>query len=125
VAASDVRSNTATTKLTGSRISDPVVVDNTGPIIRKYAIDKNGKAATLKLQVTDELSVITKLEYTIDSNAKWKGTLPDDGVFDTTDESFTIVTDDLEPGEHVIALKISDDVGNTTYKTFELSLLGR
>jgi outer membrane protein assembly factor BamB len=125
VVASDERSNTTATKLTGSRISDPVVVDNTGPIIRKYSIDKNGKAATLKLQVTDELSVITKLEYTIDSNAKWKGTLPDDFVYDTTDESFTITTDDLEPGEHVIALKISDDVGNTTYKTFEISVLGK
>jgi len=125
VVAGDERSNTGATKLTGSRISDPLVVDNTGPIIRKYAIDKNGKAATLKLQVTDELSVVTKLEYTIDSNAKWKGTLPDDFVFDTTDESFTIVTEDLAPGEHVIALKISDDVGNVTYKTFELSVLGK
>ncbi len=125
IVASDERGNTGTTKLTGSRISDPVVVDNTGPIIRKYAIDKNGKAATIKLQVTDELSVINKLEYTIDSNAKWKGTLPDDFVFDTTDESFTIVTDDLTPGEHVIALKINDDVGNVTYKTFELSVLGK
>ena len=125
VIASDERSNTTATKLTGSRISDPVVVDNTGPIIRKYSIDKNGKAATLKLQVTDELSVITKLDYTIDSNAEWKGTLPDDFVFDTTDESFTVVTEDLAAGEHVIALKISDDVGNVTYKTFELSVLSQ
>ena len=123
--ACDDRSNTPATKLTGSRISDPLVVDNSGPIIRKYSIDKNGKAATLKLQVADELSVITKLEYTIDSNAEWKGTLPDDFVFDTTDESFTVVTEDLDTGEHVIALKISDDVGNVTYKTFELSVLGQ
>ncbi len=125
IIACDERSNTPTTKLTGSRISDPLVVDNSGPIIRKYSIDKNGKAATLKLQVADELSVITKLEYTIDSNAEWKGTLPDDFVFDTTDESFTVVTEDLETGEHVVALKISDDVGNVTYKTFELSVPGQ
>lgn len=125
VVASDERSNTVSTKLTGSRISDPIVVDNTGPIIRKYSIEKHGKTATLKLQITDELSAIGKLEYTIDSNAEWKGTLPDDLVFDTTDESFTIITEELEPGEHIIALKISDDVGNTTYKTFELSVLGK
>ncbi len=125
VVASDERSNSPTTKLTGSRISDPVVVDNTGPVIRKYALDKTGKAATLKLQITDDLSVIGKLEYTVDSNADWKSTLPDDLVFDTTDESFTIVTEELEAGEHIIALKISDDVGNVTYKTFELSVLGK
>jgi hypothetical protein len=124
VTVDDARSNTLSTKLTGSRISDPVVVDNTGPTIRKYAIEKNGKAATLTLQITDELSVIRSLEYTIDSNAEWKGAVPDDFVFDTTDESFTVATEDLEPGEHVIALKIKDDVDNVTYKTFELNVLG-
>lgn len=123
VVVDDGRSNTTATKLTGSRISEPVVVDNTGPTIRKYAIEKNGKAATLKIQITDELSVIGSLEYTIDSNAEWKGTLPDDFVFDTTDESFTITTEDLAPGEHVIALRIKDAAENATYKTFELSVL--
>ncbi|NLH41601.1 MAG: hypothetical protein GX448_07150 [Planctomycetes bacterium] len=123
VTADDVRSNTVATKLTGSRISEAFVVDNTGPMIRKYAIEKSGKAATLKLQVTDDLSVIRSLEYTIDSNAEWKGTLPDDLVADTTDESFTVVTEDLQPGEHVIALRIKDDADNVTYKTFELSVV--
>ncbi|MEN6338159.1 MAG: hypothetical protein ABFE01_28210 [Phycisphaerales bacterium] len=123
VTADDVRSNTVATKLTGSRISEPIVVDNTGPAIRKYAIEKNGKSATLKLQVTDDLSVINSLDYTVDSNAEWKGALPDDFVFDTTDESFTILTDDLEPGEHIIAVRIKDDVDNVTYKTFELSVV--
>ncbi|UCD50331.1 MAG: hypothetical protein JSW27_22730 [Phycisphaerales bacterium] len=124
VVASDERSNSTATKLTGSRISDPIVVDNTGPVIRKYAVEKNGKAATLKLQITDELSAIGKLEYTIDSNAQWRSTLPDDLVFDTTEESFTILTEELEPGEHILTVRIKDDVGNTTYKTFELSVLG-
>ncbi|HXK36667.1 MAG TPA: hypothetical protein VJ553_03750, partial [Candidatus Paceibacterota bacterium] len=125
VVASDERDNSVATRLTGSRISDQIVVDNTGPVIRKYAIEKNGKAATIKLQITDELSVISKLEYTVDSNAEWKGSLPDDFVCDTTDESFTVTTEELEPGEHIVALKITDDVGNTTYKTFELSLPGK
>jgi hypothetical protein len=125
VTASDERSNSVGTKLTGSRISDPIVVDNTGPAIRKYAIEKNGRTATLKLDVTDELSVIRKLEYTIDSNAEWKGALPDDLVCDTTEESFAITTEDLESGEHVLALRITDDVDNTTFKTFELNLQGK
>jgi len=124
VVASDERSNSTATKLTGSRISDPIVVDNTGPVIRKYAVEKSGQAATLKLQITDELSAIGKLEYTIDSNSEWKSTLPDDLVFDTTEESFTILTEELEPGEHILTIRITDDVGNTTYKTFELSVLG-
>lgn len=125
VTTSDERGNSETTKLTASRISEPIVVDNTGPVIRRYAIEKSGRAAIVKLDIMDELSVISKLDYTIDSNVEWKGALPDDLVCDTTDESFTITTEDLEPGEHVLALRITDDVGNTTFKTFELSLQGK
>jgi len=125
VTASDERSNSPATKLTGRRISEAIVVDNTGPVIRRYALEKNGRTATLKLQITDELSVIRRLDYTVDSQAQWKGALPDDFVCDTTDESFTITTEDLEPGEHVLALRLTDDVGNTTYKTFELNVQGK
>ena len=73
--------------------------------------------------MTDELSVVGKLEYTVDSNKEWKSTLPDDFIYDTTEESFTILTEDLTPGEHVITVKISDDVDNVTYKTYEVSVL--
>jgi outer membrane protein assembly factor BamB len=125
VTASDERSNSLATRLMGSRISEPLVVDNTSPVIRKYSIEKTGRSATLKLDVMDELSVISKLEYTIDSNTEWKGSLPDDGVCDTTEESFTIAVEDIEPGEHVLALRIFDDVGNVTFKTFELSIQGK
>ena len=122
VIASDERSNTTTTKLTGSRISDPVIVDNTGPVIRRHSIEKDGKAITLKLRISDELSAIGELHYTIDSNAEWKGTMPDDLVYDTTDENFTIVIEDLKPGEHILTVRVKDAVDNTAYKTFELNV---
>ena len=123
VVASDERGNTTGTKLTGSRVSDAVAVDNTGPVVRKYSLDKRGKSATLKLQVSDELSAISELHYTVDSNADWRGALPDDFVYDTTDESFSILIDEREPGEHVVAVRIRDIVGNETYKTFQLNIL--
>jgi len=79
---------------------------------------------TLKLDITDELSAIGKVEYTVDSNAEWKGTLPDDFVSDTTHEKFTVVIGDLKAGEHVIAFRISDQIGNTTYESFEVAVEG-
>ena len=120
--ATDERSNTTTTKLTGSRISDPAVVDNTAPVIKMHSIDKDKDTITLKLQVSDEFSAIGELHYTIDSNAEWIGAMPNDLVYDTTDEEFTIVIEKLEAGEHIIAVRISDSVGNTTYKTFEVQI---
>ena len=122
VTASDERSNTTTTKLTGGRISDPLVVDNTGPIIKKASVEGKGKTVTLKLLVSDEFSAIGALHYTVDSNAEWIGAMPDDLVYDTTEEDFTIVIEDLDASEHIITIRVSDDVENTTYKTFEVNL---
>ena len=129
VTASDARSNTTLTKLTGSRISEPIVVDNTGPVVRNMkltsSLKDNGKYRVLGIEVSDEFSAIDKLEYTIDSNDRWVGTVPDDLVYDTTDENFTIRIDteeDLPKGDHVITVKVSDAVGNTTYKTLEVNV---
>ncbi len=128
VTASDERSNTTSTKLTGSRISDPVVVDNTGPVVKNITTSAptgNGQYRIFEIEVQDELSAIGKLEYTIDSNADWIATVPDDLVYDTTDENFTIKIDAkkyLPQGDHVLTIKVSDAVGNTTYKTFEVNI---
>ena len=125
VTASDERSNTTTTKLTGSRISDPVVVDNTGPVIKDAHIEsRNNKPVKITFRAIDELSAIGKVHYTVDSNTEWISAVPDDFVYDTTDESFTIVIEDLKAGEHIIAVRVSDDVGNTTYKTFQVGRSG-
>jgi len=121
VTASDERSNTPQTKLTGSRVSDAAVVDNTAPIVKKFSVSKSGKTVTLKLKVADEYSVIGKVDYTIDSNTEWKGATPDDLVCDTAEEDFTLVLEDLKPGEHVVSVRISDDLGNTTHRSFEVS----
>jgi hypothetical protein len=32
------------------------------------------------------------------------------------------VIEKLEPGEHIIAVRTSDSVGNTIYKTFEINI---
>ncbi len=124
VTASDERSNAAEKSLTGSRISDVVVVDNTAPAIEDYFCDKYNKKVTLKFRVSDELSAVGKVEYTINSNEDWVATVPDDAVYDTKNEDFTIVARKLEPGEHIIAIKVTDDVGNTAYKTFEIEMAG-
>jgi len=122
VTASDERSNTAETKLSGSRISEPVVVDNTGPGIVVKDISINGGKVTLKLKAVDELSAIGKMDYTVDSNKDWIGTMPDDLVYDTRREDFAVVIEALEAGEHIISIKVSDDIGNTTYKTFDVEI---
>ncbi len=128
VTASDERSNTTSTKLTGSRISEPIVVDNTGPVATEMKIttteQNDRKFMVFETEIMDQLSAIGQLEYTIDSNADWIGTVPDDLVYDTTKEHFTIKINaekDLPKGDHILTIKVSDAVGNTTYKTYEVN----
>lgn len=127
VTASDLRSNTTITQLEGSRISEAVVIDNTGPVIgdidAEALVDEDGPCRIFKFDVADLLSAIDKVEYTIDSNADWIGAVPDDLVYDTTDEGFIIKVDpkkDLPPGDHVLTIKATDAVGNVTYKTLDV-----
>ena len=129
ITADDARSNTATTALTGSRVSEPIVVDNTGPVIHGMKITSISEAGreyrVFNVKASDELSAIGKLDYTIDSHAKWVSTVPDDLVYDTTDERFTIKIDTeekLPKGEHILTIRVIDAVGNTTYKTFEVNV---
>jgi hypothetical protein len=128
VTANDARSNTPTTAMTGSRVSDPIIVDNTGPIVHDMTITSASEGGRqyriFSVKASDELSAIAKLEYTIDSNSKWLSTVPDDLVYDTTNEDFTIKIDvrkDLQKGEHILTLKVTDAVGNATYKTYDVT----
>ncbi|MFA6186603.1 MAG: hypothetical protein WC770_05250 [Phycisphaerae bacterium] len=122
VTASDEPSNNQDVKLTGSRISDHIIIDNSAPVIEEHKLDVSGKKATLQLKAKDLYSVIESLSYTIDSNEKWISVLPTDGIFDTKDESFTITTNELKTGHHVLAVKISDAENNTMYKTFDIEV---
>jgi hypothetical protein len=129
VTASDERSNTVATRLLSSRVSEPVVVDNSGPMVADIEAtsspEDDGQYRVFKIKVSDKLSAIGKLEYTIDSNTNWTSSVPDDLVYDTTDEDFTVRVDrekKLPKGDHVLTIRVSDAVGNTTYRTFDVTV---
>jgi WD40 repeat protein len=122
VTTSDEPSNNQNAALTGSRISDHIIIDNSAPAIEEHKLEVSGKKAALQLKVKDLYSVIEGLSYTIDSNEKWVSVLPVDGIFDTKNEDFTIAADDLKTGPHVLTVKISDAENNTMYKTFDIEI---
>jgi hypothetical protein len=122
ITANDKFSNNTQTALTGSKISDPVVVDNTAPVVEKSELKTEDNFAVLTLKATDQLSIINSLAFTIDSNENWNNVLPDDEAFDTLSENFTIKTEKLAPGQHIISVKIADAEDNTMYKSFEVEI---
>ncbi|MEN8126352.1 MAG: hypothetical protein ABFR90_00945 [Planctomycetota bacterium] len=122
VVANDRKSNTPETTLTGSRISGVFVIDNTAPEIADAQMQVIDKGVIVEMLVADALSVLGKVRYTVDSNEKWVTALPDDLVYDTLSEIFNIRIKDLEPGDHVIAFSVADDLENTRYKTYKVTI---
>ena len=122
VTANDRKSNTPETTLTGSRISDVFVNDNSAPEIKWAHLRVENGSVTAEMTIEDAFSVLGSVRYTVDSNEKWITAMPDDLVYDTLSEAFTVRIEDLDSGDHVIAFSVADDLGNTRYKTYEVTI---
>ncbi len=116
VEASDIKGNPPTTELTDSRLSDPMVVDNTAPQVEIVSIRQEGHdSLRIKAQLNDTSSVIVEASYAVDSQDKWFELAADDDIFDSKEESVTFIIEELDSGEHYVALRVRDEQGNTTY----------
>jgi hypothetical protein len=117
VVASDSPGNPPGTALTDARISDPMVVDNTPPDATIDSVEVKGRIATLNVVFEDALTAIADAQYSIDSDEEWKDLAADDDIFDSLRESVSFTINDLEPGEHRIAIRARDKHGNARYVT--------
>ncbi|MDD5458194.1 MAG: hypothetical protein PHF37_02225 [Phycisphaerae bacterium] len=122
VRASDIRDNSPATVKTAVRISDPFVIDNTGPQLLAHSEQAEKAEVVISMIVSDQFSAIKKVDYTIDSNENWKGAIADDLVFDTTTENVTIRIEGLKKGDHVIAVRMTDAAENVTYTTLDAKI---
>jgi len=127
VVASDKPGNPNGGALEAEMISDEFIIDNTAPTIANMAAATNKDAArnVMKTVVsglaTEETTHITTIEYALDG-ADWAYSLPKDGVFDNAAEDLAIMLDNLEPGEHTIVVRVSDENGNigTAHLVFDV-----
>lgn len=118
VAASDSKNNAPGTGMTDVRLSDPFVLDNTPPDVTIDALRASGEdAVTLDATLTDALSRIEGASYSVDSDEEWTTLAPQDEIFDAERETISVTIDDLDSGEHRIALRAWDEQGNVRYVT--------
>ena len=113
VVASDRPDNPAETALEDSRVSDPILVDNTAPVIEKVETEVCGDEVTVRLVARDATSRIVAAAYTIDSSLDWPVIAPTDGLFDSLREEFRFTIRDLQKGPHRLAIRVSDVADNT------------
>ena len=114
VVASDAPSNPPDQALEAEYLSEPFLVDNTGPLVTgiEVADGRDGQVARLSFTVRDGASPLFRVEYAIDGG-DWRVVHPEDGVTDSETESFEIAVNGLESGEHTLAIRARDTANNT------------
>ena len=108
VTVSDAPDNPLGQALTGERLSEPVDIDNTPPVLRSAASLGGGKAV---FEVDDVTGKIKRADVSIDG-ATWLPLFPEDGIADSRRERYSVDLTALTPGEHTISLRAFDGSGN-------------
>jgi hypothetical protein len=116
VVATDAAANPPGEARTTSRVSDPVLVDNTPPAIGDLRWQQKGANVELKLTAVDRTSVVAAMDYAVDSGRDWQAVLPSDTIFDGPQEDVAFSIGALSPGTHQLTLRATDAKGNQAFE---------
>jgi hypothetical protein len=112
VVASDAPDNPSGQKLTGERLSEPVDIDNTPPVVKAASQPQlRGDSVRVVFSIDDATGKVKKADASLDG-AAWIPVFPDDGIADSGHEVYSIDFSGLAPGEHTISLRTFDTSGN-------------
>lgn len=115
VVGSDRLSNPAGA-LTDEAISRPVFVCNKSPRLVAFKSTltvQADKSVKIEGSSHQDLIGIAGVQYKIDKENDWAAAAPNDGIYDSGFEGFTIVTQPLGIGLHTIEIKSIDQAGNS------------
>ncbi|HVB35855.1 MAG TPA: hypothetical protein VND42_01345 [Candidatus Acidoferrales bacterium] len=110
--ASDSPSNPAGQSLTVERVSDRFQVDNTPPSVENLRAEQSGNEWHLRFTARDAASAIARSSYSVDAH-DWQFVFPVGQLTDALVENYDAVLRDLKPGEHTVAVQVSDQFENS------------
>ncbi len=112
VVASDVLDNPGGQSLSGERVSEPVDIDNTPPVVRAAGeAQVMGERVRARFDVEDATGRLKRADVSVDGGP-WRTVSPDDGIADSPRESYTLDLLITGAGEHTISLRSFDSNGN-------------
>lgn len=111
VEAADSPSNPEGMELKSEKISRPLVIDNSTPVIRNFRAEKQNNRLTVSFTVEDRNSHIKEAKYLVRPD-EWQTIFPEDGICDSKRETFRFTTG-LSPGaDDMIVVQVKDRHGN-------------
>lgn len=111
VQASDSPSNPVEEELKTEKISRPIVIDNSIPMVSNFNAVRNDNKLTINFSTEDSFSYIKKVSILIRPH-DWRFIFPIDGICDSMQETFEL-TLTLPPNfDNLITVKVEDSFGN-------------
>ncbi|HUE82170.1 MAG TPA: hypothetical protein VMM84_08650 [Pyrinomonadaceae bacterium] len=112
IVASDAPDNPAGLALTGERLSEPMTIDNTPPVVRAVGQPEiRADGVRVVFEVEDATGRIKRADVSV-NGATWTPIFPDDGIADSNRERYTLNLPIVVAGEHTISLRGFDTSGN-------------
>jgi hypothetical protein len=117
VVASDSASNDPGEGKSAGRVSVPVLVDNTAPVLSNLAVHATPTGTVVKLTATDAAGFISSVQYRVGAgdSVEWMPAKSVDKLFDSPTEAAEAHVGVLVPGRHVVYVKATDSRGNEGY----------
>ncbi|MDX6499853.1 MAG: hypothetical protein QOG23_3113 [Blastocatellia bacterium] len=112
VIATDVLDNPSGFALSGERVSEPIDIDNTPPVVRSVSPPQiSADHIRINFDVEDATGRIKRADVSIDGGA-WHEVFPDDGIADSQRERYSLDLAVAGAGEHTISLRAFDNSNN-------------
>lgn len=108
---SDSPSNPKGMDLKSEKISRPLVIDNSFPVIKDFKVNKQGSSLSVTFSVEDALSHIKEVKFLIRPN-DWETVFPQDGICDSRSESFNFSVSLTPDSDDLIVIKVKDSQDN-------------
>ncbi len=107
IVAKDSPSNPAGTALSGERLTEPIDIDNTPPVVTSVT----NAATKAVFSAVDKASYLVRAEYSI-NGGEWKPIYADDGISDSPSETYSVDVP-AAGGEYAITIRVYDVNGNS------------
>ncbi len=108
IVARDTPSNPIPLALTGEKVTEPIDIDNTAPVVNASGSAQiTGERARVTFDASDAASYLISAEYSV-NGGDWIPVYADDGISDSPKERYTIDVPVKNPGEYAVTLRVFD-----------------